>query len=145
MSKGFIIPIGGAEEKVRDAAILGRFVELCGGDSARLAVIPTASQLEETGERYRKLFNEAGAREVVVIDGDRREDWAEPRALEPVVIGVDAEPGDTVRVTPTDYGRVPVEGELVRADAHEFALRRTTAETGVIVTHFPRMGFALES
>ncbi len=37
----------------------------------------------------------------------------EPRALEPIVIGVDAKPGDTVRVTPTDYGRVPVEGELV--------------------------------
>ena len=69
----------------------------------------------------------------------------EPRVLEPVVIGVDARPGDTVRVTPTDYGRVPVEGELVRADAQEFAVRRTTAETGAVVTHFPRMGFALES
>jgi hypothetical protein len=35
--------------------------------------------------------------------------------------------------------------ELVRADAQEFAVRRTTAETGVVVTHFPRTGFALES
>lgn len=70
---------------------------------------------------------------------------AEPRALEPVAIGVDAKLGDTVRVTPTDYGRVPVEGELVRADAQEFALRRTTAETGAVVTHFPRTGFAVES
>jgi glutathione S-transferase len=69
----------------------------------------------------------------------------EPRALEPVAIGVDASPGDVVRVTPTDYGRVPVEGELVRADAQEFALRRTTDETGVVVIHFPRTGFALES
>ena len=69
----------------------------------------------------------------------------EPRALEPVAIGVDAEPGDTVRVTPTDVARVPVEGELVRADAQEFAVRRTTEETGVVVTHFPRTGFALES
>ncbi len=69
----------------------------------------------------------------------------EPRSLEPAVIGVDAKPGDTVRVTPTDYGRIPVEGELVRADAQEFAVRRTTAETGVVVTHFPRTGFALES
>ncbi len=69
---------------------------------------------------------------------------AEPRALEPVFVGVDAEPGDIVRVTPTDYGRVPVEGELVRADAQEFAVRRTTAETGAVVTHFPRTGFALE-
>jgi hypothetical protein len=70
---------------------------------------------------------------------------AEPRSLEPAAVGVDAKPGDTVRVTPTDYGRVPVEGELVRADAQEFAVRRTTDETGAVVTHFPRTGFALES
>ena len=70
---------------------------------------------------------------------------AEPSALEPVAIGVDAKLGDTVRVTPTDYGRIPVEGELVRADAQEFAVKRTTDETGAIVTHFPRTGFALES
>ena len=69
---------------------------------------------------------------------------AEPRALESEAVGVDASPGDTVRVTPTDYGRVPVEGELVRADAQELAVRRTTAETGAVVTHFPRTGFALE-
>lgn len=70
---------------------------------------------------------------------------AAPRALEPVAIGVDAKPGDTVRVTPTDYGRIPVEGKLVRADAQEFAVRRTTPETGAVVTHFPRTGFSLES
>ncbi len=70
---------------------------------------------------------------------------AEPRPLEPAAIGVGAKPDDTVRVTPTDYGRVPVEGELVRADAHEFAVRRTTDETGDVLTHFPRIGFALES
>jgi cyanophycinase len=42
VSKGSIIPIGGAEEKVRDAAILNRFAELSGGDKARIAIIPTA-------------------------------------------------------------------------------------------------------
>jgi hypothetical protein len=64
--------------------------------------------------------------------------------MEPVVIGVDAKPGDTVCVTPTDYGQVPVEGELVCADPYEFAVRRTTDETGTIVTHFPRTGFELK-
>ena len=70
---------------------------------------------------------------------------AEPRAQEPEAMSVGAKPGDTVRVTPTDYGRIPVEGELVRADAQVFAVRRTTPETGTIVTHFPRTGFALEA
>jgi cyanophycinase len=58
--RGYIIPIGGAEEKVRDRGILTRFVRLSGGDEARIAVIPTASELEETGPRYEKLFEELG-------------------------------------------------------------------------------------
>ena len=61
-----------------------------------------------------------------------------------MVIGIDAKPGDTVSVTPTDYGQVSVEGELVCADPYEFAVRRTTDETGTIVTHFPRIGFELK-
>ena len=59
-SRGYIIPIGGAEEKVRDRKILRRFVELCGGDSARIAIIPTASQLEDTGSRYEDVFRDMG-------------------------------------------------------------------------------------
>lgn len=58
--RGFIIPIGGAEQKVRDRAILTRFVKLCGGREARIAVIPTASELDETGPRYEELFDDIG-------------------------------------------------------------------------------------
>ena len=32
--RGFVIPIGGAEERVNDPIILQRFVELCGGKDA---------------------------------------------------------------------------------------------------------------
>lgn len=58
--RGFIVPIGGAEEKVRDRAILTRFAQLCGGRNARIAVIPTASKLAETGPRYEELFDRIG-------------------------------------------------------------------------------------
>lgn len=60
--RGTLVPIGGAEEKVRDAAILKGFVDLCGGRGARIAVIPTASQLPETGPRYVELFESMHAR-----------------------------------------------------------------------------------
>lgn len=85
-----------------------------------------------------------------VIESDGEAALAEARGTEPVdreafVLGADAKPGETVRVIPTDYGRVPVEGELVCADAQEIAVRRTTDETGTVVTHFPRTGFTLES
>ena len=62
MAHGTVIVIGGAEDKVRDRVILGRFVHLAGGADARIAVISTASSLgTETGERYRAVFTELGA------------------------------------------------------------------------------------
>ena len=59
--RGYIIPIGGAEEKIDKPMILQRFVDLAGGKDAVICVIPTASQLDDTGERYEKIFQELGA------------------------------------------------------------------------------------
>ena len=52
--------------------------------------------------------------------------------------------GERVTVTPDDYGRVPVEGDLVTLRLHEVALRRWTPETGEVVVHFPRLGYRVE-
>ena len=73
-TRGWIIPIGGGEKKEDNPVILDRFVQLCGGRDAHLMVIPTASKLEETGDRYRRLFTELGAGEVSVLDFDTRRD-----------------------------------------------------------------------
>jgi glutathione S-transferase len=51
--------------------------------------------------------------------------------------------GGTVSITPTDYGLIPVRGELVVASAREFAVRRRDEQAGEIVVHFPRIGFAV--
>jgi cyanophycinase len=65
MPQGTAIVIGGAEDKVRDRVILGRFVALAGGPEAKIAVISTASAFGiEAGQRYREVFTELGAREV---------------------------------------------------------------------------------
>ncbi|MBL8997593.1 MAG: cyanophycinase [Gemmatimonadales bacterium] len=72
--RGWIIPIGGAEQKERSPVILERFVQLAGGRDARIAVIPTASKLEDTGDRYRALFRELGAGEILLLDFDTRRD-----------------------------------------------------------------------
>ena len=73
-SRGFLIPIGGAEGKRRkDRHILEKFVGLCGGVEARILVIPTASKLEETGPNYMTLFEELGAKSRC-IPVERRED-----------------------------------------------------------------------
>ena len=80
-NRGFIIPIGGAEEKMGDPNILGRFVDLSGGRHARIAVIPTASQMDDTGERYEATFKELGASRVRTLRFDTREDCEDPRLL----------------------------------------------------------------
>lgn len=80
--RGWIIPIGGAEKKVRSSAILGRFFELCGADRARIVVIPTASQLDDTGKRYEKVFGQLGARRIDIVDFDSRSDCGDPARLE---------------------------------------------------------------
>ena len=67
LGSGFVIPVGGAEEKVGDIMILRRFVALCGGPSARIAIIPTASELTDTGAKYAALFTSLGAAATVVL------------------------------------------------------------------------------
>ena len=77
--RGFVIPIGGAEERTGSMRVLKRFVKLCGGRSARIAIIPTASQLPDTGERYIEIFDKIGVGEAVSLpiaeraDADRTE------------------------------------------------------------------------
>jgi glutathione S-transferase len=51
--------------------------------------------------------------------------------------------GDTVSVTPVDYGRVPVTGALAAWSADEVVIRRETAETGRLLNHFPSAGFEI--
>jgi glutathione S-transferase len=52
-------------------------------------------------------------------------------------------PGDRVAVFPDDYGRDPVEGELVASSAQEIAIRRSDPRVGEVVVHFPRAGFVV--
>ena len=80
--RGWIIPIGGAEEKENAPAILRRFVQLAGGDQADIVVIPTASQLRATGPRYERILGDLGAARVTALDFDTRRDCEEPSRLD---------------------------------------------------------------
>jgi hypothetical protein len=52
--------------------------------------------------------------------------------------------GDRVRIFPEAYGRDPVVGELVFADAHEIAIRRRDERAGEVVVHFPKEGMVIQ-
>ena len=73
-SRGYIIPIGGAEEKLNSPDILNRFIEVCGGLDARIGIIPTASELEDTGRNYEKLFRKIGVKHAKVLPFITRDD-----------------------------------------------------------------------
>jgi cyanophycinase len=80
--RGWMIPIGGAEEKAGSTQILSRFVELAGGDDADIVIIPTASMLRSAGPGYERLFGDLGARRVSSLDFDTRRDAEEAGRLE---------------------------------------------------------------
>ena len=72
--RGYVIPIGGGEEKFDNPEILDRFIEICGGKGARIGIIPTASELEDTGRNYEKLFRRIGVKHAKVLSFVSRED-----------------------------------------------------------------------
>ena len=75
--------IGGAEDKLDDKVILATFVQLAGGRSARIAILPTASSIESAGERYKALFLGLGvAHAEVVYLADRRDADADTAAAQ---------------------------------------------------------------
>src|SRR5260221_3634259 len=112
-SRGWIVPIGGAENKENDRQILERFVRVSGGADADIVVIPTASRMHETGARYEQLFSDLGAAKVTVMDFDTRRDCQEPgrlRRLE-AASGIFFTGGDQIR--PTTPARRPPPGQHI--------------------------------
>ena len=68
-------------------------------------------------------------------DAPRGVDEADPAGLRD---------GQQVTVTPDDYGKVPVQGELVTLRYDEVAVRREDPRVGTVVVHFPRVGYRVE-
>jgi len=58
-------------------------------------------------------------------------------------LAMDPKPGARVSVTPDDYGKDPVTGDLVSIGADHVTIRRETAESGAVHIHFPRWGYRI--
>ncbi len=141
MSRGYIIPIGGAEQKIRDRGVLRRFVALCGGPEARIAVIPTASQLADTGPRYEAIFGDLGVKEAVSLPfleraDCQRDDWL--KKLESVD-GVFMTGGNQLRLS-TTIGGTPVAELLRRRNAAGLHIAGTSAGAAFMSEHMIAFG-----
>jgi len=139
--RGWIIPIGGAENKENDRHILERFVQCSGGRDADIVVIPTASRLHETGPRYQRLFQDLGAARVDVMDFDTRRDCQELSRLERLeqASGIFFTGGNQLRLT-TLLGGTPV-AKLVRLrNAAGVAVGGTSAGASFLSEHMIAFG-----
>ncbi|GJL83654.1 MAG: cyanophycinase [marine bacterium B5-7] len=134
--RGYIIPIGGAEEKLHDPKILDRFVEICGGADARIAIIPTASELEDTGRNYEKLFRKLGIRHARVLPLLTREDCQSSEALDYIdaATGVFMTGGNQLRLS-TTLGGTPVAQRIRRRNAEGMHVAGTSAGAAFMPEH----------
>ena len=139
--RGWIIPIGGAENKENDRRILERFVGVSGGDHADIVVIPTASRVHETGPRYEQLFRELGAARVTVMDFDTRRDCREPGRLKRIeqASGIFFTGGNQLRLT-TLLGGTPVAKLIRLRNARGVTVGGTSAGASILCEHMIAAG-----
>lgn len=139
---GYIIPIGGAEEKVRDASILRQFAELAGGADARIAIIPSASRLKDTADRYINLFKELGVPNVFSLPYEsradcKRTDWLDKLATATAVFITG---GNQLRLS-TLLGGTPVADMIRERNAKDgLHVAGTSAGASIMAEHMIAYG-----
>ena len=140
-TRGWIVPIGGAENKENDQRILRRFVDVSGGEEADIVVIPTASKMHETGPRYEALFRELGAARVSVMDFDTRRDCQEPNRLQRLeeATGIFFTGGNQLRLTAL-LGGTPVAQLIRKRNAAGVTVGGTSAGASILSEHMIAFG-----
>ncbi|WP_226467814.1 cyanophycinase [Luteimonas panaciterrae] len=139
--RGWIIPIGGAEDKEMRRRILKRFVQLCGGRDADIVVIPTASRLPDTGTRYQELFGRLEAGRATALEIHDRADSQKDEFLRRIeeASGVFFTGGNQLRIS-TIIGGTPT-AQLIRArNAAGVHVAGTSAGASILSEHMIAFG-----
>ena len=139
--RGPIVPIGGAEAKTGTRDVLARVLALAGGADAHIAIIPTASELPDTGDRYAKLFAELGARRTDVLSITTREHARVPAAVEVVdrATCIFMTGGNQLRLS-TILGGTPLAQAIRRRNAAGVVVAGTSAGAAVVPEHMIASG-----
>lgn len=136
MDRGFIIPIGGGEDRAKERRIHRRFVELSGGAGSDIVVIPTASELETTGADYNRLFRDLGAAEVDFLPITSRADCDNPRYLDMLdkATGIFLTGGNQLRLS-TILGGTGIAQRIRRRNAAGIPVAGTSAGASIMSEH----------
>ncbi len=122
---GHLLVIGGAEDKYNERRILKKFLELAGGDSAEVLIVPVASDFPEfAADVYTQAFRNLGVANPRVLRATSRQDivQADIEKLIDGVTGVFMTGGDQMRL-------VSLLGGTKLAEA----LRKKVRETNVVM------------
>ena len=101
-SKGYLLLIGGAEDKNRDCKILEKVVNLSGESKACLTVITVATtRPEQVGGDYVRFFSRLGVKDVVALDIKTRQEAQKDYIAERIEksTGIFFTGGDQLRIT----------------------------------------------
>ena len=135
--QGPVMPIGGAEDKDAGSDVLERFLELAGGNQARIAIIPTASEeAQEAGERYIKVFRKLGAAEADWLRVEKRDDANSEAALELLrnATGIFITGGDQARLVALMAGTLAMEC-IRQRNADGVVVAGTSAGASIVGAH----------
>jgi len=139
---GYLVIIGGAEDKLRQRTILARFVTLAGGPAARILVISTASSLgDEATDLYASLFHQLGAAEVTSVRPMTREEANGTRVADELknVTGVFLTGGNQLRLS-TVVGGTKLGRALVEGHKRGLVVAGTSAGASAIASHMVAFG-----
>jgi cyanophycinase len=139
--RGWIVPIGGAEDKESRRRILKRFVDLCGGRDADIVVIPTASRKPDTGRRYEDLFDRLEAGRATSVDFAERNDGQRDDYLRKIenASGVFFTGGNQLRIS-TILGGTPAAKLIRERNAHGVHVAGTSAGASILSEHMIAFG-----
>ena len=135
-TRGYVIPIGGAEERTGAQRVLKRFVRLCGGRKAIIAIIPTASNLPDTGDKYIEIFNKIGVREAVSLPINDRAETERQDYLDHLdrADGIFITGGNQLRLS-TILGGTEVAKKIRRLNAKGVHIAGTSAGAAIMPEH----------
>lgn len=134
--RGYVIPIGGAEERTDNPVILKRFARLCGGKDAVIAIIPTASRLSDTGSNYVQVFKDLGVADAFSLEIGSREDAQDEAHLEALdrADGIFMTGGNQLRLS-TILGGTPFAQKIRRLNADGVHVAGTSAGAAIMPEH----------
>ena len=130
---GAVIAIGGAEDKTYHGKILNRVFELAGGKGIDVTIIPWASQKNDAGEIYKKVFKHLGAKNVILQKEKKRKESLKAFENSALIFFVG---GDQKRLLDT-LDDLDLISEVQRYNEKGVVIAGTSAGASILGEHMP--------